>query len=203
MAYIDLNLEAQDIKLALVDNGDGTYSLATAAGESFIGQIGGKLIKTEAEFTRPLDAAQYAIGDVVSNSTVATTPMDFADAGRTTGGSGYITGARLSTDKKSITPRFRVHLFNANNPTLAVDNAVYKEVYADHAKRTGYFDLPAMTTATDTANSDLSRSFDFTLRVPYVTAAGDQSIFAVLETLDVFIPASGEKFTLSLFFDQN
>ena len=29
MTYIDLNLDAQDIKLKVVDNGDGTYSLVT------------------------------------------------------------------------------------------------------------------------------------------------------------------------------
>lgn len=29
MAYIDLNLKENDIKLAVVNNGDGTYSLAT------------------------------------------------------------------------------------------------------------------------------------------------------------------------------
>lgn len=29
MSYIDLNLESQDIKLKVIDNGDGTYSLAT------------------------------------------------------------------------------------------------------------------------------------------------------------------------------
>lgn len=33
-SYINLNLESQDIKIKAVDNGDGTYSVATAGGSS-------------------------------------------------------------------------------------------------------------------------------------------------------------------------
>jgi hypothetical protein len=168
-----------------------------------IGEVGGRTVLVGAEFIRPNDATPYGIGDVVSNSTAATTPLEIPLFARALGGSGYITGARLSTDKKSITPRFRVHLFNAVDPTLAVDNALHKEVYAEEAKRLGYFDLPPMATAGDAANSTLSRSIDLAMRVPFKCAAGSRSLFCVLETLDIFTPANLEKFTLSLYGELN
>jgi len=205
MANIDLSLESQNIKLGLKDNGDGTYSLTTSAGssEDVLGLVGGMLVMQSKEFARPNDATPYSANDVVSNSTVTTTLLEFDEAGRAAGFDGYITGARISTNKKSITPRFRVHLFDNSNPNMAADNAQFKEVYADVLHRVAYFDLPNMVTAADTANSDASRAWDFTLRVPYVTAAGETSIYAALETLDIFTPASGQLFTLSLYFDQN
>lgn len=176
---------------------------AGGAGESHLGEVGGNLARISVEFTRPADTTAYTAGDVVSNSTSATTLMTLTNALRVAGGSGYIVRASLTTDKKSITPRFRVHLFNASNPTVAADNVAHKELYADASKRLGYFDLPAMTTATDTTSSDMSRAMDNTLRHAIVAAAGSRDIYAMLEALDAFTPASGEKFTLALFVDCN
>ncbi len=96
-----------------------------------------------------------------------------------------------------------MHLYNASDPTRSVDNLAHQDKYADSAKRLGYFDLPAMTTATDTTNSDMSRSQDNALRHPIVAAAATRTIYALLETLDAFTPASGEKFTLTLTIDSN
>lgn len=178
-------------------------SVPLAAGENHVGEVGGRLTTVSVELTRPSDTTPYGVNDVVSNSASATTPMEFANIARSTDAlSGYIVKARLSTDKKSITPRIRVHLFNAANPTLAADNVNWKELYADADKRLGYFDLPAMTTAADASSSDMSRTFDLNLRIA-VVAAANRSLYAVLETLDAFTPASGEKFRLTLVMDNN
>lgn len=181
----------------------GTAKLGDGSSESHIGQVTGSLNTVSTEMTRPADTTAYTSGDVVSNATSGNALIVMTDLARITGGTGYIVGARLSTDKKSITPRFRVHLFNASNLTFSVDNVAYKEVYADSSKRLGYFDLGAMTTATDTTNSDMSRSMDMALRIPYKAATGTKSIYALLEALDGFTPASGEKFTLTLYADNN
>jgi len=178
-------------------------NVTLTAGELHLGALGGHLSSTAVELTRPADTTAYTAGDVVSNSTVSTTLLTLANAARVSAGSGYIVGCRLVTDKKSITPRFRVHLFNANNPTVAADNAAMRSHYTDASKRLGYFDLAAMTTATDTGNSDESRTLDMTLRIPFVCAGGTTSLFALLETLDAFTPNSGQKFTLTLVLDQN
>lgn len=186
---------SEQAKGTLVDFGDGTYGELHA--------VAGKLVTVSTEFTRPNNTDGYIAGDVVSNSTSASTLIELANAVRSAGGSGYIVAIRLSTDKKSITPRFRVHFFNASNPTVAVDNAQWKEVYADASKRLGYVDLNSMTTGADTTNSDMSRAQDLTVRVPFNAANSATSIYALLEALDGFTPAANEEFTLTITVDQN
>ena len=185
------------IKVGLVD--------ALPAGANVIGAVVGNLIAVSAEMTRPGagDVNAYAAGDVISNSTSATTLVTLANIFRVASGSGYIVKIRLVTDKKSITPRLRLHFFNANNPTIAADNAPFKEVYADTTKRVGYYDMPAMTTATDTTNSDMSRTLDIDVRMPITAANGSRDLFVAYETLDAFTPASGQKFNLTVLLDNN
>lgn len=178
---------------------------AIPAGENHVGEVGGKTVMVSGELTRVGggDTNAYAANDVVSNSTTTTTPVEIANLARINGGSGYITGARLTTNQKSITPRFRVHLFSSNDATLAGDNLPHKELYADISKRIGSFDLPNMATGADSTNSDMSRALDFNLRIPFHCGANTKSIWYVLETLDAFTPTSGQKFTLTLNAELN
>ena len=170
-----------------------------APGENHLGEIGGRGVTVSGSFSRPANATAYAANYVVSNSTSATTLMSFSIA-RVNAGTGYITGARLVADQKSITPRFRVHLFNAS-PTVSADGALNKELYADESKVIGVFDLAAMTTPGDTTNSTLSRAYDYTIRIPFKCASGTTTIYAYLETLDAYTPASGGGYTLTLLAD--
>lgn len=165
--------------------------------------VGGSLVTITTELTRPADTTAYAANDVVSNSTSATTLLTMTNCARVAGGSGYITGVRVVTNLKSITPRMRVHMLNANNPTIAADNVAAKTLYADLSKRVGSVDLAAMTTSADTTTSDQSGASDFSIRIPFVCAAGDRNLYIWLETLDAFTPASGEKFSVVLSVDQN
>ncbi len=174
-----------------------------AATESHLGQIGGSIVSVSTEQTRPADTTAYTAGDVVSNSTSSTTLITMSNCARVNAGSGYVTGARLITDKKSITPRLRVHLYNASNPNVAADNAAMDIRYADISKRIGHFDLPPMTTGADSTNSTSSQSSDLSIRVPFVCAGSDRNIYVILEALDAFTPANAEKFTLVLYCDQN
>lgn len=172
-----------------------------AATESHLGEVGGNLTMISTEFTRPANPTAYTAGDVVSDNATATTMQALANAARVSGGSGYVTGIRITTDKKSITPRIRVHLFNTTGADVAADNAAWKSIYADVSKYVGWWDMPAMITGTDSTNSTNSISEDLTLRLPYTCAA--TSLYYVLETLDAFTPASGEKFTVTVFVDRN
>lgn len=166
--------------------------------------VSGMLVVKSVELTRPADTTAYAANDVVSDSTSATTPLTIAGVARFNGGSGYIVGMRLVTNLKSITPHIRVHLLSSiASLTVAADNVAYKAVYADIAKRIGSYDLAALSTPADTTNSDLSGVTDFTMRIPFICGAAVADIYVVLETLDIFTPASGEKFTLFLDLDQN
>jgi len=185
-----------------VDIGDVDVT-SIAAGENHLGEVGGKLATVSGSFTRPADTTAYTAGDVVSNSTSSTTLLSISGCARVNAGSGYIVGARLITDKKSITPRVRVHVYNASNPTVAADNAAMDIRYADVSKRIGFFDLPAMSTGTDSTNSTSSQAQDKTLRFPFVCAASSTTLYFLLEALDAFTPASGEAFTLVVDCDQN
>jgi len=193
---------AQSLRVVLASDQASIPVAATGvATEVHLGEVGGNLVMISTEFTRPADTTAYAANDVVSDSTSATTMEALAGAARVSGGSGYIVGIRIATDKKSIVPRIRLHLFNTNGATLAADNAAWKDLYADSAKRVGYWDLPAMITGADSTNSDNSRSIDLACRIPFTCAV--TSLYYVTETLDAFTPASGQKFTVTLFVDRN
>ena len=188
--------------LKLDSSGEAQVDVLTLpATEVHLGEVGGNMQVVSVELTRPADTTAYAANDVVADSTSAATLMAFANLVRVNAGGGYIVRASLVTDKKSITPRLRIHLFNASNPTIANDNVAHKELYADVGKRLGYFDLPAMVTAADTTNSTSSRAEDGTLRQWIQAAASTRTIYVLLETLDAFTPASGQKITLKLHVD--
>lgn len=187
----------------LADVWDSTNHRLKVDGSGVTQPVGGAISRLTGTFTRPADATAYAANDVVSNNATTTTPITLSGAVRANAGTGYIVGCRVATNLKGITPRMRVHVFNANNPTVAADNAANKSVYADIAKRVGTFDLAAMTTGADATNSDMSAATDWTLRIPFKAAAGDTALYVYLETLDAFTPANGQAFTVELLIDQN
>lgn len=199
------------INVKAIDLGDGTFALAvdTASSGSTPITVGGQQATVAAELTRTADVNAYAANDVVSNSVSATTLVALAGVGRANGGTGYIVGARLATNKTGVLARFRVHLYSVNvGMTLAVDNAAWEDLYADiasatpPAKEIGYFDLPALFTSAN-ASSDNSHIRDFTQRFPFQCASGDSALYYALETLDGFTPASAQKFMLELKLDRN
>lgn len=174
----------------------------TSSSESHIGEVGGNLITVSVEKTRPANATPYTALDVVNESASAGTVWTFANLARINQGSGYITKGRLVTDQKANTARFRVHLFHTAPAAVINDNAANAIIYADFTKKIGSFDLPAMTTEDATASTGATAMRD-DIRIPFNLDAGTRSVIAVLETLDAFTPASGQKFYLELTADNN
>lgn len=160
------------------------------------------IYRQDVEFTRPSNTTAYTAGDAVTNNATTTVPMDFSTLASYGKGHGYIVGARLVMNEKSETASWRVHLYNTSSITVAADNAPWVDMYADVADKIGWISLGAMTTPADASTSDVSRTQDFSIRIPYKCLSADRSIFAVLETVDAWTPASGTKFTLSLWADQ-
>lgn len=177
--------------------------IVLAAGENHFGEVGGKATVINAELTRPANVLAYPANTVVSNSITTTTPLLVQNIFRVAGGSGYITGLKISTNKKSIVPRFRVHLFTVNTATLAADGVLYKKLYADKEKYIGYIELDPMTTAADATNSDMSEALIGNLNTLCVAATGSRDLYLVLETLDAFTPANGQKIHATVFMDNN
>lgn len=187
----------------LADVWDSANHRVKVDGSGVTQPVGGAIVRVTGTFTRPADTTAYAANDVVSNSTSSSTLITLSSALRANAGTGYIVGCRVATNLKSITPRIRVHVFNASAPTVSADNAAYQAKYADISKRVGTFDLAAMATGADTTNSDMSAATDFTLRIPVKAAAADTALYVLLETLDAFTPANGQAFTVELLIDQN
>lgn len=158
--------------------------------------------KVTTEITLVTGTTAYHANDVVGGGTG--TVYELPLVARENGSSQYLVGVRLTTNQKSITPRFRVHFFNANNPVISADNANWQDRYADTSKRVGYVDLPALSTAADTTNSDMSRAMDLTLRYMMFCAAASRSLWFAFECLDAFTPAvSAAKLTLITLWDNN
>jgi hypothetical protein len=117
-----------------------------------------------ANFTRPADTTQYAVGDLVANSTTAGSVVAMSWSPFPVRAGGWITGARLRIDKSDVTSAsFRLHLYTAT-PTFVTggDNSAFSTVVA-----TGYASWLA--------------SFDATLQA--IDAAGVSGIMAPTEGL--------------------
>jgi len=207
------------------DNANGTFSPTTtlnasgmvigdvdiatiAAGETHIGEIGYKTTTVQIEFTRENNATPYGIGDVISGSAGTPLVYELANIMRVNGGNGYVTNIMVEFNVKSVVPTLRLNFFNASNPTVSGDNLPHKEVYADVAKRLGYIDLPAMTTAADTANSDTSRTIgalglaNFPT-IPVKAASNSRSLWISLQTLLAVTLTASSKVTVTVTVDSN
>lgn len=172
------------------------------AAESHLGEVGGRLAAVAAsELTRPSDTTAYAALDVISNSTSAPVVLTFTNLARITGGSGYIVKARVMTDQKVVVARFRLHLFHTA-PTAINDNSPYLLLYANRANRIGQVDFSAAGTE-DATNSTAASALAKDERLAFVCATGDRNVYGILETLDAFTPASGQKFYVELTADLN
>jgi hypothetical protein len=149
--------------------------------------------------TRPANTTAYDASDLIGERDAATP----ANAGNAiivlpgigpAGGTVLMRKMRLEIEALSVPSgmtSFRVHLFNAS-PTAILDNAPFVGVVAaDTKKYLGYVtlgtvaDLGAMLAAGATEINE-----EFTL------AAGDTSLYALVETVGGFTPASETVFTL-------
>lgn len=188
-------LDAIDIKLG------GTIAVSNVATENHLGEIGGRTVRVAATFARPGDSAPYGALDTVSTSTSAPVVITFSGMARINAGSGYITKARIMTDQKTNSARFRLHLFHTA-PTLTNDNAAFPLLWADRANRVGKIDFGAMTTE-DATNSTCAESLNEAVRLSFTCEAANTALYGILETLDAFTPASGQNFYISLTSEQN
>jgi hypothetical protein len=163
-------------------------------------QVGGKIVAiAAAELTRPSDTNQYTALDAISDSTSAPTLLTFSNVARANGGSGYITLVRMMTDQSTFTGQLRIHFFHTA-PSAINDNAPYTLLYANRANRIGHVDLSVGNTegTGSTAANARCLSDGTNLPLPFVCAGSDRNIYAMIETLTTFNPASGQKFYFEL-----
>jgi hypothetical protein len=161
-----------------------------------ITKVYGDAPAARATFTRAAAQVVYTANTALLPAAGGLTEIPLAV--RVTGGSAIIVKLSVKCNTKSITPRFRVHFFNAADPTIAADNAAWQEKWADVTKQLGYWDLPALTTAADATNSDMSRASDDSIRKQIQAVTGSTSIWVGLETLDGFTSPSGAAFEIKI-----
>lgn len=159
------------------------------------------IVTVGTELTRPADANPYAAKDVIASDPTTPAQLLFPDMFHVAfQGSFYIVKARIQTTQKTCTAKLRLHLFSAA-PTAVGDNVPYPMLYANRAIRLTPIDFPALATEDATA-SDSAEAFDKTIRHVVVGGNNATSIWGILETLDIFTPASAQKFYIELTADR-
>ena len=169
----------------------GTVSLA--AGEAHVGQVGGTIFASKAEFTRPNDVNQYGAGDIVSNSTAATTPLEFTNVARIVGGGVTIGAVKLCKNNTVVTnANYRLWLYSATPATPPVDNAVFAQLWANRDLRVGWVDFsnPILGSDCVTYQGVLS------MLGPDPIIPADKSVFGLLQVTSAYIPTAQEIYSL-------
>jgi hypothetical protein len=186
-----------------VANLPATQSVSGSASEYHLGEIGGNLTYSSLEFTNSSGSGTaYIANDVVSGGSAVVTPYELINAFRKNGGSGYIVSLGISTDKSSVAPQFRVHFFNSSTAMIVADNLPYNDLYSDNSKKLKFYDLPSMTTSSNTSGS-LSRAFDNTIRFPVVAGSATNSLYYALETLSGYQQNATERYFVNVIIDNN
>lgn len=151
-----------------------------------------------ASFVRPGDTTPYTSGDLVANNVTAGSVVPLTiGASSKAAGTGRIKRVRLNKTGTSVTnAAFRVHFFrsspvvaNGDNGAISADgnakgyigsvDVTVDKVFSDGAAGTGV--------ATTGAGTE----------IPFILAAGQKRLFALIEARGAYTPASGETFTVT------
>ena len=194
-------------KLALLSTQGSIGNGATVGGgssESHIGMVTGNAASSSVELTRPADTSAYAALDSIADSTSSpTVVLQFTNLTRVTGGRALITKAILRTDQKTCTARFRLHLFRSA-PTAINDNSPYLKLYANNSIFLGTITFAALATEdpTNSTTADTQCVPGDGSGCPLEVSSATTDIYGLLETLDAFTPANGQKIYVRLSTDQ-
>lgn len=150
------------------------------------GAFAGVSILGKQSFARPADATAYAVGDLIANSTTAgsVVPLTFASAGAT----GTITGVVVNKSGSAVA-QVRVHFMKTAHAVTNGDNGGIVFTAIDLDNYLGSMDVNLSDLAGGGVMGEAYGAID------YATAAG--SIYAFLEALSAFTPASAETLTVA------
>lgn len=151
---------------------------------------------TSVSLTRPVNVTAYSTMDSIAEAVPA--PLQFTNAARVTGGSGYVTKAKIQTNLYTNNVRYRLNLYSAA-PGAIADNALFTRLWVDRANLIGWIDFDGMTT--EGTGSDSAVSITSSIRLPF--KCDGTTLFGLLETRDAFTPASGQQFYIELTVETN
>lgn len=199
-------LDTVNTNLTTIDGRvDGVETLISSTNtklDSVLAALFGRQSLVNTSVTRPANTTAYAAKDVLSDSTSAPTVLTFANVAYANGGSGLIVKARLQSNRSTDTARIRLHLYHTA-PTAINDNDAFTLLWANRDKRIGYIDFPALATegsGSDSVEAIVTPGATAPGLVPlqFTCAAGNRTLYGILETLDAFTPASGQVFFVEL-----
>lgn len=144
--------------------------------------------KASVNFNRPANTTAYAANDAVNDNATAgggsSTELSWA-IGRS---SGIIRRIRIKkTDQTVATPTIRLWLYDTVFASGAGDNEAFVHPATDAI---GYVDVPVTTAGSDDAVGWADCDIPFT----------GATLYGQLQTLSAFTPASGETFTIGLWY---
>lgn len=180
--------------------GAASLSIVPASDANIL--VGGYAVNPTASFSRPADTTQYAVGDLVANTTTAgsVTPLSLVIA-RAANGSAMLRRLTLRKSGVSLTNAvFRVHLFRQATITCSNgDNGAF--LTNQLANYIGAFDVTmdrAFTDGAYGAGVPVNGS-DMTIAL----SGGVDYVRALVEARGAYPPASAETFTVGLEVIQN
>jgi len=154
--------------------------------------------------TRPADTTQYTAGDQVADSTSAPTPLTFANAAQTQGGSGVIKSVTIiSSAKQATAPTLDLYIFDSQ-PTPNNDNAAWAPADSDAAAIIAKVVLSTWTDlnpGSAAAGNALKHVTNLTL--PFRTPSDSRDLYGLLVERGTYTPVSGEVFTVRLGITQD
>lgn len=211
MAVGDLLINGQGLPLpqrAKVDHGytpatGDTTNLEIATSEVtpveqrvHIGNVGKSLAKVEVQLTRPADTNAYADGDVVSDSTSSPNMITFANVAAENAATGFIRRFRMSSANASaVTETFTIHFYTSD---LGGQNDNVAFVF-DETNLEDYIGSIDITLA-DLGGKAVFQSLP---NLPFICAAGDDNLYAILEITGAYTPTSAEVFTFEVLVERN
>ena len=152
-------------------------------------------------FARPNNTTAYSINDVVT-SNASLSVLNVTTVGSCKRQFVTIKSVFVKTNKVSIVPKFRIHLFNNINIDIPYDNALWKNIYQNKENYFGYIDTLALGSPSDTSNSNISfASCDPCKKV--IRLDTNKSFYFVIETLTAFNPNANQIFDTVFTYEES
>ena len=158
-----------------------------------------KVVFPSASLTRPNNNTPYTAWDVVNDSNSTAQILRFVNAARELGGSGYVTGVKITTDSSNVTNGVFRLLICADSVTGIADNSPWTTLYANRFKV-----LWSVTLALETAGSGSTGAMATAdgIAKPFRCIATSRNLFGVLIAEQAYTPGRLQKFTVTLSIDR-
>ena len=149
------------------------------------------VFKSNTSFTRPANTTAYATGDVITDSTSASTILEFTNAGDQNSQFIELSNVVLTTSKSAGAPGLNLWLFDTE-PAVPNDNAAM--TLTDAENNTVVAVIPLSNKYTATLNGIVNGG-DLTTMV---RLGASESLYGILVATGAYTPISEEVFDITI-----